>query len=119
MGLMYYNTTKFEKCLEIGMTASWVLSDEQCEIRFGKGKLKRKPDKSSDALKEEVSAKSRYTTIYLKPEKLTIISIYIIYAYFFDIRLFSYFVLILFLSLIDTMEIYRNKIKIENNEIIE
>jgi len=46
---------RFEKCLEIGMTASWVLSDEQCEIRFGKGKLKRKPDKSSDALKEEVS----------------------------------------------------------------
>merc|ERR1719317_648834 len=28
---------RFEKCQEIGMTASWVLSDEQCEIRFGKG----------------------------------------------------------------------------------
>ena len=29
---------RFEKCKSIGMTASWVLSDEQCEIRFGKGK---------------------------------------------------------------------------------
>ena len=29
---------RLEKCLSIGMTARWVLSDEQCEIRFGKGK---------------------------------------------------------------------------------
>ena len=29
---------RFEKCLRVGMTASWVLSDEQCQIRFGKGK---------------------------------------------------------------------------------
>ena len=34
---------RLEKCRSIGMTASWVLSDEQCEIRFGKGKgAKRK-----------------------------------------------------------------------------
>jgi len=33
---------RHEKCLEIGMVASWVLSDEQCEMRFGKSKLKRK-----------------------------------------------------------------------------
>jgi len=33
---------RFEKCLRVGMTASWVLSEEQCQIRFGKGKSKRK-----------------------------------------------------------------------------
>ena len=33
---------RFEKCLRVGMTASWVLSEEQCQIRFGKGKTKRK-----------------------------------------------------------------------------
>lgn len=45
---------RFEKCQEIGMTASWVLSDEQCEIRFGKGKGKRKNNKSGNAFDEEV-----------------------------------------------------------------
>lgn len=45
---------RFEKCQEIGMTASWVLSDEQCEIRFGKGKAKRKNNKSGNAFDEEV-----------------------------------------------------------------
>ena len=41
---------RFEKCLSVGMTCSWVLSDEQCEIRFGKGKAgsKRKHDDEPD-----------------------------------------------------------------------
>jgi len=33
---------RFQKCLLIGMVPSWVLSDEQCEKRFGKSRLKRK-----------------------------------------------------------------------------
>ena len=42
---------RLEKCKAIGMTASWVLSDEQCEIRFGKGKVasKRSRVKEEDA----------------------------------------------------------------------
>ena len=42
---------RFEKCLSIGMTGSWVLSDEQCEIRFGKGK-KRMGDGEESRRKE-------------------------------------------------------------------
>ena len=38
---------RFEKCLRVGMTASWVLSEEQCQIRFGKGKTKRKVRRES------------------------------------------------------------------------
>jgi len=33
---------RFEKCKEIGMVPTWVLSDAQCQMRFGKSKLKRK-----------------------------------------------------------------------------
>jgi len=42
---------RFEKCVKIGMKASWVLSDEQCEIRFGRGK---KRELSGGGLEEEL-----------------------------------------------------------------
>ena len=38
---------RFEKCLRVGMTASWVLSEEQCQIRFGKGKTRRRVRRES------------------------------------------------------------------------
>jgi len=37
------------------MRVTYVLSEEQCEIRFGKGKVKRKRNESSDDLDEEAS----------------------------------------------------------------
>jgi len=79
---------RFEKCQEIGMTASWVLSDEQCEIRFGKGKLKRKPEKSSDNLTEEVptmkaggnKANSLCTQYpFTKEDELTVVHLMCVY----------------------------------------
>ena len=39
------------------MTASWVLSEEQCQIRFGKGKTKRKAIRESCEETEEPSDK--------------------------------------------------------------
>jgi len=56
---------RFEKCREIGMTASWVLSDEQCEIRFGKGKSKRKAMKSACAADEEEVQQVLETSVHL------------------------------------------------------
>jgi hypothetical protein len=78
---------RFEKCREIGMTASWVLSDEQCEIRFGKGKMKRKPDKSSDAFDEEVplskiTVKTNnlcYQNPFTKEDELTVVHLLCVY----------------------------------------
>ena len=43
---------RFEKCLSVGMTANWVLSDEQCQIRFGRGKVKRKVRPSTEESQE-------------------------------------------------------------------
>ena len=43
---------RFDKCLAVGMTASWVLSDEQCQIRFGKAKTKRKVVRSQTKIEE-------------------------------------------------------------------
>ena len=55
---------RLEKCRSIGMTASWVLSDEQCEIRFGKGKGgKRKVEDSNQEIEVQ------QTTSEQPPEK--------------------------------------------------
>ena len=79
---------RFEKCKEIGMTASWVLSDEQCEIRFGKGKLKRKPNKSGNILDEDVpmekltAHKTNYTSNpnpFTKEDELTVVHMMCVY----------------------------------------
>ena len=48
---------RFEKCLSVGMTANWVLSDEQCQIRFGRGKIKRKVVRPSTEESREPPAK--------------------------------------------------------------
>lgn len=79
---------RFEKCQDIGMTASWVLSDEQCEIRFGKGKLKRKPDKSGNTLDEEVPMSKMavkktnylyYQNPFTKEDELTVVHLMCVY----------------------------------------
>ena len=48
---------RFDKCLRVGMTASWVLSEEQCQIRFGKGKTKPKVNRESCEESQETSDK--------------------------------------------------------------
>ena len=54
---------RFEKCLRVGMTASWVLSEEQCQIRFGKGKSKRKVIPGSLEETEEPSDKLSHSDL--------------------------------------------------------
>ena len=34
--MIFFIFGRFEKCLRIGMKPNWVLSDEQCSIRFRK-----------------------------------------------------------------------------------
>eukprot|EP00092_Neocalanus_flemingeri_P011977 GFUD01012911.1.p1 GENE.GFUD01012911.1~~GFUD01012911.1.p1 ORF type:complete len:805 (+),score=136.26 GFUD01012911.1:396-2810(+) len=79
---------RFEKCKEIGMTNSWVLSDEQCEIRFGKGKQKRKTHKSGNVLDEDVpiaklgAQKMNYTcnlNLFTKEDELTVVHMMCVY----------------------------------------
>jgi len=79
---------RFEKCKEIGMTASWVLSEEQCEIRFGKGKLKRKPNKSGNVLDEDAPMEklaSHQTNLtynqnpFTKEDNLTVVHMMCVY----------------------------------------
>jgi len=43
---------RFTKCVDIGMKPNWVLSDEQCNIRFRKGRKEKTVDKANTMQRE-------------------------------------------------------------------
>ena len=53
---------RFNKCLSIGMKPNWVLSDEQCTIRFRKVRQEKVNEKELDIEEEELLTVKKETS---------------------------------------------------------
>eukprot|EP00092_Neocalanus_flemingeri_P031382 GFUD01034085.1.p1 GENE.GFUD01034085.1~~GFUD01034085.1.p1 ORF type:complete len:382 (-),score=87.00 GFUD01034085.1:134-1279(-) len=54
---------RFNKCLNIGMKANWVLSDEQCNIRFRKVRKDKSINKANSMLREGTNSIEKETVV--------------------------------------------------------
>ena len=54
---------RFNKCLSIGMKPNWVLSDEQCTIRFRKVRQEKVNEKELDIEEEVLTVKKEPSAV--------------------------------------------------------
>ena len=63
---------RFQKCLSIGMKPNWVLSDEQCNIRFRRVRQEKGADKEVK-VKKEVEELSRDSSGNINQDEVIVI----------------------------------------------
>jgi len=63
---------RFNKCLEIGMKPNWVLSDEQCNIRFRNVRKEGTKEKSAKMAREGIETPTDTMDIVVKEENVEI-----------------------------------------------
>jgi len=63
---------RFNKCLEIGMKPNWVLSDEQCNIRFRNVRKEGSKEKNAKMAREGIESPTDTMDIVVKEENVEI-----------------------------------------------